>query len=287
MNRPTNEPADPANVEMAATGGLKLSPLECLRAAEAQYPEAWSRVQQFYDIRGVTLQAWPAWCFLPLAGWYAIVSAATGSESLPLSWMNEVASLAAIGSWRYTQSIYRYDSDLIHSLIHHPYRKSKRFPSFMRLPEWCVYVETAGQQWQNDTLHGFWAHLEWDSKTHHRELRMLLNTGSDLVPFALHLGPWALSEALARVVRRAQTHAKYYETTGALDAATADQQLGDLKQSIQPLLALLEHLCRDPVVDAHEHEGPYKIFLRDQNKRLRSHLHAPNQPRVWHVRKAL
>ena len=66
------------------------------------YPSAWKQVDQFRADRGKSLPFWPDWCFLPLAGAYAIIMAeakaqgvlATKEEILPL--MNDVSIVGAL-----------------------------------------------------------------------------------------------------------------------------------------------------------------------------------------------
>ena len=52
-----------------------LRPQMHLIAAGRLYPKAWRQADQFRADRGKgPLQAWPSWCYLPMAAWYAIVS---------------------------------------------------------------------------------------------------------------------------------------------------------------------------------------------------------------------
>ena len=60
-----------------------LRPQKHLIAAGRLYPKAWRQADQFRVDRGKgTLPAWPSWCYLPMAAWYAIVS--EGKGPLPL-----------------------------------------------------------------------------------------------------------------------------------------------------------------------------------------------------------
>jgi hypothetical protein len=45
-----------------------------LAAAGKLYPDAWRQAEKFRADRGrAGLPAWPSWCYLPMAAWYAIV----------------------------------------------------------------------------------------------------------------------------------------------------------------------------------------------------------------------
>jgi len=83
-----------------------LRPQMHLIAAGRLYPKARRQADQFRADRGKgALPAWPSWCHLPMAAWYAIVS--EGKGPLPLDRTGNVGRLAALGSWRVTQGIYR------------------------------------------------------------------------------------------------------------------------------------------------------------------------------------
>lgn len=75
-------------------------PTEHLINISKQYRDAWTQVEVFRQSRGVDLPDWPAWCFLPMAAWYAIVRAQHKANQLPFNLIGDVAKLAAIGTWR-------------------------------------------------------------------------------------------------------------------------------------------------------------------------------------------
>jgi hypothetical protein len=74
-------------------------------------------VEQFLADRGRDVPSWPRWCFLPLAGWYAIKSAHIGKDRLGLDRAGDIARLAALGTWRYSLGVYRYDQAGYDALI--------------------------------------------------------------------------------------------------------------------------------------------------------------------------
>lgn len=53
---------------------ITCSPREALVAIARKYPKGWKQVDKFRASRGKDIEQWPDWCFLPLAGAYAIVS---------------------------------------------------------------------------------------------------------------------------------------------------------------------------------------------------------------------
>ena len=82
--------------------------------------------------------------------------------------ISDVARLAALGAWRVTQGIYRFDPDLYLAIIETSVDGDLPHDVLYRMPEWCVYVETPGMLWLGVQLHGFFAHLESDAKSSRR-----------------------------------------------------------------------------------------------------------------------
>jgi hypothetical protein len=143
-----------------------LRPQMHLAAAGKLYPNAWRQAEKFRADRGrAGLSAWPSWCYLPMAAWYAIVSEGKGPLGLEL--VGDVGRLAAVGTWRVTQGVYRFDQDLYEAVRSTPLEGDLPAAILYRLPEWCVYIETTGMQ--GGRLHGFFAHLEWDANTGRRD----------------------------------------------------------------------------------------------------------------------
>lgn len=255
-------------------------PLEHLNACSKLYPGAWRGVDTFRQDRGRDIPDWPAWCFLPMAGWYAIVSSDAGVDTLPHHLIPDVARVAAVGTWRYSQGIYRYDADALPALADTLLHGEMPVEVLLRLPEWCVYIETPGFEWAGAPLHGFWAHLEWDINAHRRELRLLLDTEGALIPQILHIGPWTVTEALDRSAGEAKRQATAHGMTAPDLAAYVE----GTAPALQPLLALVLYLCSDePEIDDREHPGERPG--RPQPKRTKKgwRLFPPAKPRVWTV----
>ena len=168
-------------------------PISHLHAATRLYPSLGKRVEEFIAARGKDLPDWPTWCFLPLAGWwYSIVSEETGQNHLPPILVGDVARLAAIGTWRYSQwrysqGIYRFDKSFRKAISETTISGEIPCDVLYRLPEWSVYIETPGMDWLGDRMYGFWSHLEFDVNNSRHELRLLLDCENGLNPLPLHL----------------------------------------------------------------------------------------------------
>jgi len=214
-------------------------PKHHLVTAGKLYPGAWRQYDAFRQDRGRDgLPDWPEWCYCPMAGSYAIVSGG-GANRVPPHLIGDVARLSAIAAWRPTQGVYRFDADLLSSLLDTPLTGDLPCDVLHRLPEWCVYVETPGRQWGSQSMHGFFAHLECDANTGREELRLLVDAEDSLVPIPIHLGSWPLGEAVARALDVSRVHAVAAGTT--LPAGINR----DVLETAEPLVSVLLYLCAD------------------------------------------
>ena len=245
---------------------MMLRPQMHLAAAGRLYPKAWRQADQFQADRGKSgLPAWPSWCYLPMAAWYAIVSG--GKGRLGLDRIGDLGRLAALGSWRVTQGIYRFDQDLYEAVRGTPIEGDLPAEILYRLPEWCVYVETPGME--DGRLHGFFAHLEWDANTERHELRLLLDREDLLLPVPIHIGAWALEEAMQRVNAEA-----------AAQVPGVTPRMEEIIPEIAPLLSLLLYLCSEA---ADYGKGPQPKNPRPVKTAKGPRLFPPQRPRVWEV----
>lgn len=255
-------------------------PKQHLIAASRLYPGAWRQAKQFRAERGRDgLPDWPDWCYLPMAGWYAIGSRDAGVAQLDHRHLNRVADigrLAALGTWRVTQGIYRFDPELSAALIQTPINGDLPSDLFYRLPEWCVYIETPGQRWHDLMLHGFFSHLEWDANTGRTELRLVLDSEAALQPLPVHIGPWSLDEAIRRMATEAKRQSIYH---GASMLAAAIPAQPDL--AIAPLIALLLYLCSENAEMGDGTQRPANPMPKKTRHGLK--LFAPDKTRIWDV----
>lgn len=256
-------------------------PNQHLSAASQLYRDAWKQTDELRGERGSTLPKWPAWCFLPMAGWYAVAS--EGESTLPLQRVGDVGRLAALGAWRLTQGIYRFDSDLYAALIDTVLVGEIPSEVLLRLPEWGLYIETPGLRWMNSELYGVFVHLEWDVNTERRELRLLIDSEASLDPVPVHLGPWTLTEAMDRVYGESKKQAENIGLTAPTVAATMDR-VQQLSCILQPILSLVLYICSDEP-DISDRQQPGISPERPQPKKTRHgwRLFPPKKPRIWSV----
>ncbi len=182
------------------------------------------------------------------------------------------AIVAAVGTWRQTQGIYRIDPDVLEELWHTPVSGDLPTDVLERLPEWCVYVETPGRAVEGEQIAGFYAHLESDSNDGRQELRLLVDYESgDLVAVPLHLGG-DLRKALDSMLAEGDRNARRAGViSGILNVVTRREKM----LAIEPLVSLILYLCSEAA----------EITDRKDPKRspsgFRSSVRTPNAPTVW------
>lgn len=199
-------------------------PRDYLAELGKAHPFAWSRADELRADRGQGVPDWPAWVYLPMAGWHAILSAEGN--------LRDLARVAALGAWRVTQGIYRFDPMLYAELITTPVDGDIPADVLYRLPEWCIYIETPGLSMPDgEPVHGVWAHLE-DDHRHGAELRLLVDVDSQRWAIPIHLGRWTLADALQRALSVAKL-------PGAVFTQAAQLQMAKIATPVMPLLLYL------------------------------------------------
>lgn len=240
--------------------------LRLLRDMVREYPQSKKLYAEFRDDRE-GLGGWPDYVWCPMAGAYAIVSGG-GDSRVAIDKVPDIARVAALGAWRVTQGIYRFDADLAAELVNSPLSGDLPCALLHRLPQWCVYIETS---WLADNgVFGFFAHLEYDVGAGREELRLLIDTDEGLLPVPLHLGPWDLRTALDEMGRVARGHSV------AL-GLPAPGNTGALAPSVAPFVSLVLYLCADEA----DYERPSRP--RERKGMRATRLSEPEMPSVLAV----
>lgn len=219
-------------------------PLEHLRLFSRTYPKAWSAVDRARSGGGSALTEWPEWCFLPVARAYDIVSG--GPPLRNFNKLKEVAKLAAFAAWRATQGVYRFDPTVFEELWDTPVGGDLPAEVLLRLPEWCVYIETPDRNFGPFRLHGFFAHLEYDAVLGRSELHLLLDTVESLYLVPLHLRG-DLRNAINLAWEQAQSNRRAFlnqsGTAATRESAKQPRLEFDVTSAVTPLISLVLYLC--------------------------------------------
>lgn len=249
---------------------------QLLKAVTDDYPSAWRLAESWRQDKGKDLPDWPDCCFFPMAGWYAAICDELQTSAVAAPYAPDIAKLAALGAWRYTQSIYRISPALYQSLIETVPRGPLPASLLMRMPEWCVYIETPGMICFDTELRGFFAHMEWDANRLAPELRLLLVADDDTLAVPLHIGPWTITEAADRAAAEARKNIEKFK----LGRTISDGFAQDQAAQIYPLISLLLYVCSDGV-EYRASKPPANPSPKRTKKGWR--LFAANHMRVWNL----
>jgi hypothetical protein len=75
---------------------------------------------------------------------------------------HQVRQMFALITWRVTQGVYRFDSEVFDALSNVPITGEIPFEVLLRLPEWCVYIETPGFLVDDSSavIYGVWVYVD-------------------------------------------------------------------------------------------------------------------------------
>jgi len=219
------------------------SPVLALNRISQEYPGIWKHVEVFHKLAhkdGPT--SVPKWCYLPVsAAGAAIVSSNPNShkdqEEAVFEALEMACIVAAIGTWRMTKGVYRFDPEVLEALKTSTIDCAILSGEFMTLPEWCCYCETPGFEWLSGPMLGFWCHLEWDPRREQVELRLLIDTDEELVPAMVPLGPWTVVEGVERAFKETYAYASL------LPEAVWDHLISEQAEKLHALVSIVLYLC--------------------------------------------
>lgn len=249
-----------------------LRQIESLNAFSKKYPDAWRQIDLFREGRGKDLPSWPDWCYLPMAAFYSIVSSAYKVNSLSLDFVADVSNLTAFGLWRLTKGIYRFDSEVYEAVKATALEGDLPSDVLLRLPEWCIYIETPDVANDFGVQHGVFVHLEFDINTGRPELRLLLDCDEKFIPIAVHIGDWSLDEALDKFSTEA-------EKQGNLNDGTLAFVSEKFKNCVSNIISLVLYLCSQ-----NAEFGDIKP-IRPEPKRTKNgwRIFASDNPTYWDI----
>ena len=253
-----------------------MTPQDLLKLSGEAFPGVWRRVDEYRAERGKIFPDWPAYVFLPVAGWYAIACEYFGVNRLTTGQLGMMQGLSCLGTWRPTQDIIKFDPDVYTSLSSTGLEGDLPVDIFRRLPSWCLYVETPGLVHAGASRTGFFVHLEHDVDTGHEELRIFFaNQTGNLPPAILHLGPWDL----ARACQESNAFAVAASMAAGEDSSGARLLLPD--EGLETALNLVLYVCAYGLDDKEGWGASVRpTFPAPKRVKTGWRLFPPDQPRV-------
>lgn len=271
-----------------------IRPKKILEYYSEIYPEAWKGVNDFREGMGKDLPSWPEWCFVPLSGTFAIVSheaSLCGYSMLDnVKLIQDVGILGALAGWRVTQSVYRFDKEIFNEIIRTPVKGDIPHDVLFNMPEWCIYIETPGLKFSEFDTDGFFAYLEYDIKTHRKELRLVFDIDEKyneekfpfLLSLPLHLGKWSLKESIDRVFEvDFNERKKLKKHNFNIEYNKINKFKNSLENYLNPFISLVIYIC-----SANGEIGDKKISPQKPKPiktKKGKKLFPPKKVKVWDV----
>lgn len=242
---------------------------QVLDAVGRRYPGAWAEVEK-NRLEQKARGEWPDFVFTPFEAasciaWHAAKETQRGIAIF----------LTAMANWRMTQGIYRFDPTLYAALADTPLDGDLPADVLLRLPEWCIYVETPGLLNIEPTdmrTNGAWAWLGYSIAQQRSELWLLLEHLDDPnSPFA---------PLQTRIIVVPLTGLGLEESLSlAIEPETGPAMVEYYAKLVRPIISLLLYLCsQDADISGRGKPGnPQPVRTRRDGLRL----FAADGPRTW------
>lgn len=265
-------------------------PVQTLNSFCKHYPDLTQQVNAAWSKKLADPRLWPDWCLLPMDEWARIIDRQESKIGIvrPMERkLRDCYFLAMLGTWRYSQGIYRIDSDFQKALLDSEPGKNIPADILLHMPEWSIYVETPGESWQDDTaLWGFWASIAFFRNLPYPKLQIAINT-CDGVRFTpdIPLGEWTVEEALNRemwdIDKKTIPACSIYEK---IEREINFSKWRGTRIHIERLLHIILYCCCDkPDID--DARQPGTSPQRPQAKQVKGglRLFPASAPRFWTV----
>lgn len=255
-----------------------VSPGRELHDFSVAFPGVWKRVDEARLMQNKGQLGWPKWCYLPferaydIMGHYAPFRAPpevrAAMRLLPGGGLTDQIAetmvmrkflaniLCLISAWRHTKGIYRFDPDSYEEIVNTPLDRRLPCERLIRLPEWCVAIETPGLKARDVEK----SHI-MVSVTLREQVPTILVNCNLINPIAFPIGRQSILEALEQA-----------------------SLSGDLQEVYAPIvrtaLSLALYLCSDGAEIA---GGLTRVHLKPTKTRHGLRFFPPDSVQPWQV----
>lgn len=184
---------------------------------------------------------WPDYCFVPSTFWLETLTAEVPISRVEIH--QHYDAVCALGPWRTTQGVYRFDLTLFAALKDTP--MDDRVPSeiICRIPEWCIYIPTPGIYVGTKELHGAFSFLDWNLDLCRPELCILLDMAGLFQSYRLFLDTETVDDALTVL------YSQPMEFTDAESQSTfasfGPSAVPDACAAVRVVVSLLLYICSE------------------------------------------
>jgi len=260
------------------------------------YPDCWKKVELAakYMREGMEGKAQvniPDFVHIPMVIWNAFLF--QGDQGLAFRKkeshaVNTMLMVSALGSWRLTQGIYRFDFDLGQSLIDTPWQGKIAWEQLMQLPEWCIYIEDPGYTATEDKklfvfetatqVHGYFVQLDCDLFQNIPMLRIVVHLGKSFMPVCIPLGDWTLNEAMEKFET-----IQHEQMMGTYSRLIEDYhtESSNTRRVMERVLSLTYYICSQYAELGNGSQKPKRAQPVKTKKGMT--YFPPDKPKVWDV----
>lgn len=251
----------------------KPRPRILLESISRQYPGLWQAVDIVRGYRNVKIKDWPNWTFMAGELWPYVMD----QVGVPPLDMDARQAIDAIGQWRPSQGIYRFDPALYDCIISTPLDGEIPCDVLYRLPEWSCYIEAPGLQWVTGSeVFGVFVSLQHFVTTGETRLELAADTAEGVRIFPIELSGGTLRDTAYRTLRKVIS-----PDSESNEIIENERKMETLYHCLAPMLSLALYLC---TVNAEIGDGsrkPKTPLPKRTKKGWR--LFPPDQPVVWDV----
>lgn len=248
----------------------------------SKYIDVWKTVDFLRAKKGVDGFEWPEWCFMPNSTYVHIIK----SYNFDLTTIQEIENglmLSVFSKWRVGQGVYRFDPTLYDSLIKTNLDGDIPSEILLKIPQWCLYIETPGHKLDTHEIRGCFVHLEYNVHSKTTELHFMfdaddLNQGKFSF---IKLGRWSLQDSINKAID--------YESHGTPELLVnqikevrkhRDFILKSQSDVLRPIISLLLYICSINA-EYNGKESPFNTPAIKTKKGIRTF--PPNQVKTWEI----
>ena len=227
-----------------------------------EFPLINNVVNTMLDMR-VKQQKFPEYVFLPIGFWIKALQRSNNSSSIKDIEIHDVVCNAAICTWSYSKTIYKFNEDLFNALMSTELDSSMPISVLTRLPEYCCFVETTNFQLSaQQKIIGFFIFFNYDIHTLEKSIFIILLSENTSM-FSINI---PLEENLALKDNIIKSYSNKFNTNVLSNFKNVDSYI----KFIQNILSLIVYLCSyNPDIDFPKHNDSnnkqYKIPISKNN----------------------
>jgi hypothetical protein len=260
-----------------------IRPVSALRKIAEQYPDLGKRLNRYMAEKGNKFPDLHGGVFLSGDGW-AEIAKTYGVVGDTYERYTEIERLSTVGTWRFAQGIYRFDDEIYRALVETELPNTVPLDVFLRLPEWCIYIETPGMTAGGEITHGVYAFLDYEHNYGENSAHVLKLTFDRAPSFSYCDIPLTGGASISGIFENFwNKHAPdYFKQDVFLKQAFTDATI----KAVKPILSMLLYICSDePEIDNAREFGLYPSKTYPKNVKGGFKLFAPERVRIWDVGK--